>query len=106
LKVLLAARLTVMLSSLLPTLPAYNVFHAFVGLNIKPQLRYRKPGNDWVWLIAAESMRILKDRMAREGSRSFPVCYQVVVRCALDRSLALNWAYEAHRTLEQPPLID
>lgn len=33
---------------------AYNIFHAFIGLNLKPQLRDRKPEKYWASLIAAE----------------------------------------------------
>ena len=33
---------------------AYNIFHAFIGLNLKPQLRDRKPEKYWAGLIAAE----------------------------------------------------
>lgn len=33
---------------------AYNVFHAFLGLNLKPQLRHGKPDVYWARLIAAE----------------------------------------------------
>jgi hypothetical protein len=33
---------------------AYNIFHAFIGLNLKPQLRDSKPEKYWACLIAAE----------------------------------------------------
>jgi len=33
---------------------AYNIFHAFIGLNLKPQLRNNKPEKYWACLIAAE----------------------------------------------------
>jgi hypothetical protein len=33
---------------------AYNIFHAFLGLNLKPQLRDRRPEKYWARLIAAE----------------------------------------------------
>jgi hypothetical protein len=33
---------------------ACNIFHAFLGLNIKPQLRDAKPEQYWPRLIAAE----------------------------------------------------
>jgi len=33
---------------------AYNVFHAFLSLNLKPQLRQNKPEVYWARLIAAE----------------------------------------------------
>jgi hypothetical protein len=39
---------------LLMTFLAYNIFHAFIGLNLKPQLRDTKPVAYWASLIAAE----------------------------------------------------
>jgi hypothetical protein len=36
---------------------AYNIFHAFLGLNLKPQLRDTKPEKYWACLIAAELFR-------------------------------------------------
>jgi len=33
---------------------AYNIFHAFIGLNLKPQLRDSRPEKYWACLIAAE----------------------------------------------------
>ena len=39
---------------LLMTFLAYNIFHAFIGLNFKPQLRDSKPEKYWACLIAAE----------------------------------------------------
>jgi hypothetical protein len=36
---------------------AYNIFHAFLGLNLKPQLRGTKPEKYWACLIAAELYR-------------------------------------------------
>ena len=36
---------------------AYNIFHAFLGLNLKPQLRNTKPEKYWACLIAAELYR-------------------------------------------------
>ena len=39
---------------LLMTFLAYNIFHAFIGLNLKPQLRDTKPAAYWASLIAAE----------------------------------------------------
>lgn len=39
---------------LLMTFLAYNIFHAFIGLNLKPQLRDTKPEVYWACLIAAE----------------------------------------------------
>jgi Transposase DDE domain len=36
---------------------AYNIFHAFLSLNLKPQLRDTKPEKYWACLIAAELYR-------------------------------------------------
>ena len=36
---------------------AYNIFHAFIGLNLKPQLRDGKPEKYWACLMAAELYR-------------------------------------------------
>jgi len=36
---------------------ACNIFHAFLGLNLKPQLRDAKPEEYWARLIAAELYR-------------------------------------------------
>jgi hypothetical protein len=33
---------------------AYNVFHAFFALNLKPEMRHRKTMAFWVRLIASE----------------------------------------------------
>jgi len=33
---------------------AYNIFHAFIALNLKPQIRLGKPQIFWARLIAAE----------------------------------------------------
>jgi hypothetical protein len=36
---------------------ARNIFHAFLALNLKPQLRHTKPEKYWACLIAAELYR-------------------------------------------------
>jgi hypothetical protein len=53
---------------------------------------------------SAVDLRALRSRLAREGYRTFPPAYQVVVRCALDHGLALNGTYVAHRVLQRSPL--
>lgn len=52
------------------------------------------------------AMADLKARMAREGHAAFPSAYQVVIRCGVDRSLALSWTYEAHTAIVNPPVLD
>lgn len=53
---------------------------------------------------SAPDLRFLKKRFASEGHKRFPRAYQVVVRCALDHNLALNWTYVTHRVLPRSPL--
>ncbi len=48
----------------------------------------------------------LKKRLAKQGYRSFPPAYQVVVRCGLDHILALNWAYQTHKVITAVPLFN
>jgi hypothetical protein len=52
------------------------------------------------------SLRDLKRRFGVVGSQTLPTAYQVVVRCSVDRNLALNWAYETHRILARAPAVD
>ncbi len=49
------------------------------------------------------SLRELKQRFLKQGHASMPHSYQVVLRCGVDRALALTWKYEAHRVITQPP---
>jgi len=53
---------------------------------------------------SAPDLRLFKSRLSSEGYKKFPRAYQVIVRCALDHNLALNWAYVAHRVLHHSPL--
>ena len=39
---------------LLTAFLAYNIFHAFISLNLRPQIRLGKPQIFWARLIAAE----------------------------------------------------
>ncbi len=48
------------------------------------------------YFASAASLRDLKARFAREGYKTMPAAYQVVVHCGLDGTLALNWTYAAH----------
>ncbi len=52
------------------------------------------------------SMRDLQARFARDGYSNLPPAYQVVVRCGVDRALALTSMYEAHRAIKQVPSFD
>ncbi len=52
------------------------------------------------------SLRVLKARLAARGVNSLPPAYQVVVRCLLDGTLALNWTYEADVVVNRPALLE
>ena len=51
---------------------------------------------------SASDLRTLKLQFG--AGKKFPPAYQVVVRCALDHNLALNWAYVTSRILKRSPL--
>ena len=53
---------------------------------------------------SAPDLQSLRSRLSSEGYKGFPRVYQVVVRCALDHNLALNWTYVTHRVLGRSPL--
>jgi hypothetical protein len=55
---------------------------------------------------SAASLRSLKSRMHIAAGGRLPSSYQVVVRCAVVNTLALDWAYETHRIIEKPPNIN
>jgi len=46
-----------------------------------------------------ETLRVLRERLAAEGYKSFPAAYQVVVRCASNDTLLLSTDYAAHRVI-------
>ena len=49
---------------------------------------------------SAEAMTNLKARFEKDGAKSFPPSYQVVIRCrASDDAQLLSWEYEAHQTV-------
>jgi hypothetical protein len=52
------------------------------------------------------SLSNLKSRLGAAASANLPPSYQVVVRCGVDKNLALGWAYETHRIIQKPPLIE
>lgn len=51
-------------------------------------------------------MQDLRVRLNKEGRSGFPPAYQVVIRSGVDRALALNWIYETHRVIENPPSLE
>lgn len=51
-------------------------------------------------------MKAFRERLKREGQSSMPASYQVIVRCGVDRLLALNAYYETHRLITHPLSLD
>jgi hypothetical protein len=47
------------------------------------------------------SLSLLKARFTREGMKTFPSSYQVVVRCTFGNMLLLNYEYHLHRKLSE-----
>ena len=58
------------------------------------------------YFASTAELQDLRKRLAKDGSSGFPQAYQVVLKCGVDRSLALNQAYEAHRVISHPPVLD
>ena len=47
-----------------------------------------------------------RERLKRDGLDRMPASYQVIVRCGVDRLLALNSYYETHRLITHPLSLD
>jgi hypothetical protein len=58
------------------------------------------------FFCSAASLKDLKSRLVASAPRTLPPSYQVVVRCGVDKNLALSWTYETHRIIAQPPLVE
>lgn len=58
------------------------------------------------YFASAADAKDFRERLKREGLVDIPASYQVIVRCGVDRLLALSWAYEAHRIITHPPSLD
>jgi len=58
------------------------------------------------FFASGPDLKDFRERLRREGHPGIPVSYQVIVRCGVDRLLALNWSYEAHRLISHPPSLD
>jgi hypothetical protein len=58
------------------------------------------------FFASAADLKDLAARFKQEGHIHVPSSYQVVVRCGVDRLLALTWAYETHRVISHPPAFD
>jgi hypothetical protein len=50
---------------------------------------------------SARGLRQLKTAFAKEGLKSFPIAYQVVVRCTFSNWLLLAYEYDSHKTLQR-----
>ena len=58
------------------------------------------------FFASGPDLRDFRERLKREGSPGGPASYQVIVRCGVDRLLALDWHYETHRLISHPPSLD
>jgi hypothetical protein len=58
------------------------------------------------YFTSAAAMGDLKARFRREGFRTFPPAYQVVVRCSVDNDVAINVVYQTHRVMKSVPVIE
>jgi len=58
------------------------------------------------FFASGPDLRDFRERLKREGSPGGPASYQVIVRCGVDRLLALDWHYETHRLISHPPALD
>jgi hypothetical protein len=58
------------------------------------------------FFASGPDLKDLRERLIREGHSSMPASYQVIVRCGVDRLLALNSYYETHRLITHPPSLD
>jgi hypothetical protein len=58
------------------------------------------------FFASGPDVKDFRERLKREGHPRMPASYQVIVRCGVDRLLALNWAYETHRIITHPPSLD
>jgi hypothetical protein len=64
------------------------------------------PQSAMEFFASAADQKELAERFRKEGYAHLPSSYQVVVRCGVDRMLALTWAYETHRVITHPPSFD
>jgi hypothetical protein len=58
------------------------------------------------YFTSAADAKDFRERLKREGRADVPASYQVIVRCGVDRLLALGWTYEAHRVITHPPSLE
>jgi hypothetical protein len=58
------------------------------------------------FFASGPDLKDFRERLKREGHPGMPASYQVIVRCGVDRLLALNWYYETHRLISHLPSLD
>ena len=58
------------------------------------------------FFASAPDLKVFRERLRKEGHSSMPASYQVIVRCGVDRLLALNSYYETHQVITHPPSLD
>ncbi len=58
------------------------------------------------FFASGPDVKAFQERLKQEGYPSVPASYQVIVRCGVDRLLALDWHYETHRVISHPASLD
>jgi hypothetical protein len=58
------------------------------------------------FFASAPDLKEFRERLKREGKERMPDSFQVIVRCGVDRLLALDWHYETHRLISHPPALE
>jgi hypothetical protein len=58
------------------------------------------------FFASGPDLKSFHERLKHEGYLSVPASYQVIVRCGVDRLLALDWHYETHRVISHPPSLE
>ncbi|MDQ1471765.1 MAG: hypothetical protein QOJ99_3245 [Bryobacterales bacterium] len=58
------------------------------------------------FFASGPDLKDFRERVRRGGRQAMPASYQVIVRCGVDRLLALNWNYETHVIISHPPSLD
>jgi hypothetical protein len=55
---------------------------------------------------SSAGLRLLRDHFRKDGIQHVPPCYQIVVRCSVDRSLLMNWELAAYQIMDRAPMLD
>jgi len=53
------------------------------------------------YLSSVKGLRQLKEMLAKDGLKTFPSAYQVVVRCTFSNMLLVGYEYHSHRVLQR-----